>query len=413
MRSLYSIGIYILGFFLKLLAPFNKKIELGVKGRKQSFDLLRQQLKDDKPKMWFHCASLGEYEQGLPVFEALKQKYTEYQVVLTFFSPSGYEIKKDNSVGDIVIYLPLDTLRNAKRFIELVSPEIVVFTKYDVWPNYLLSLGLIDTKAYLISALFRPNQPYFQWYGSFMKNALKSFEHIFTQNEDSKKLLNAAGFKNVSISGDTRFDRVSTQLSMNNSVNFVEAFKQGDLLVVFGSSWPDDDKLFLPFINASSNEKVKYLIAPHNISEKYTSNLKNQIKKKTVAFSDLEATGSDSLKDFEVFILDTIGYLSKVYSYADIAYVGGAAGHTGLHNILEPAVFGIPILFGKNYGKFPEASDLIKINGADSISTTTQLSESLDTLLTKDELRMHKGQINANYIKKNAGSIDTIIDYLS
>ena len=363
--------------------------------------------------MWFHCASLGEYEQGFPVFKALIERYKQYQVVLSFFSPSGYEIKKNNSVGDVVIYLPLDTPRNAKRFLELVKPELVVFTKYDIWPNYLLTLKKFNTKAYLISALFRPNQSYFQWYGGFMKKALKSFEHIFTQNDNSKALLNTSGFEKVSISGDTRFDRVISQLSMNNRVDFVETFKQDHLLVVFGSSWPDDDKLFLPFVNAYSNNKVKYLIAPHNISAKYTSNLKNQLQKKTLAFSELNESNGPSLKGAEVFILDTIGYLSKIYSYADIAYVGGAAGHTGLHNILEPAVFGMPIIFGKNYVNFPEASDLIELNGADSVSNSRQLSDLLKNLLITGSLRNHKGQITANYVKNNAGSVDVVMTHIS
>ena len=403
MRGLYSIGIYIASFIIKCLAVFNTKLKQGVDGRKNTFSKLKNAINSQDKTFWFHCASLGEYEQGLPVFEAVKTKHPNYKVVLSFFSPSGYEVKKNTKIADVVVYLPLDTTRNAKHFLDLVNPDYILFVKYDIWPNFLHEIKKRQLKAILVSAIFRKDQTFFKWFGSYMKSALFAFEHIYTQDENSKSLLKNIGYTSVSVSGDTRFDRVSNQLKMDNTVSFIEAFKDNKLCIVFGSTWPDDDKLFLDFINKSVNSDVKFIIAPHNIKSGYIASLKKLIKVKTICYSELSQ--NDNLADYNVFILDTIGYLSKVYSYANIAYVGGGAGSTGLHNILEPAVFGIPILIGKNYEKFPEAKALLQLGGVKSVLNTNEFEYSLINLINDKMTRETKGKINREYINKNKGAV--------
>lgn len=378
-------------------------------GRLETFKKLENGINKNDKTFWFHCASLGEYEQGLPVFEVLKAKYPNYKVVLSFFSPSGYEVRKNANIADMVVYLPLDTTANAKRFLDLVHPDYTIFVKYDIWPNFLSEIKKQKLNTILISAVFRKNQSFFKWYGGFMKSSLFAFNHIFTQDENSKTLLQSIDYNAVSVSGDTRFDRVSNQLKIDNSVSFIEAFKNDKLCVVFGSTWPEDDKLFINFINKNSNKNIKFIIAPHNIKASYTASLKSQIESKVISFSEKK---KEDLSDYNVFILDTIGYLSKVYSYADIAYVGGGAGTTGLHNILEPAVFGIPILIGKNYNKFPEAKTLIDIGGVKPISNSIQFEFGLSKLLEEESTRKIQGSINSSFIKKNKGAVIQILEYI-
>ncbi|SDI56482.1 3-deoxy-D-manno-octulosonic acid transferase [Winogradskyella thalassocola] len=408
MKGLYSIGIYLASFVVKIAALFNSKLKQGVIGRKNTFSKLEKTITPQDKTFWFHCASLGEYEQGLPVFEALKAKHPNYKVVLSFFSPSGYEVRKNTKIADVVVYLPLDTTANAKRFLDLVNPDYILFVKYEIWPNFLHEIKKRDLKAILISAAFRKDQAFFKWYGSYAKSALFAFNHIFTQNENSKTLLNSIDYNAVSVSGDTRFDRVSNQLKVDNTVSFIEKFKDDKLCVVFGSSWPDDDKLYMDFIN--SNSEVKFVIAPHNIKASYVASLKSQLNVKTICYSEL--TENQNLADYKVFILDTIGYLSKAYSYADIAYVGGGAGTTGLHNILEPAIFGIPILIGKNYEKFPEAKTLIDLGGVTSLASSSAFNASLNVLITDDVLRKEQGKITKSYIDSNIGAVVKIMGYL-
>ncbi|MEM9680372.1 MAG: glycosyltransferase N-terminal domain-containing protein, partial [Bacteroidota bacterium] len=360
MRLLYSLGIYLASFHVKIISLFNQKLKLGVQGRSQTFGKLQQHINKNDKTLWFHCASLGEYEQGLPVFEGLRGRYPNHKIILSFFSPSGYEIKKEAPIADVVVYLPLDTSANAKRFLDLAHPDFIIFVKYEIWPNFSYEIKRRQLRAILISAAFRKNQSFFKWYGGLMRRSLMAFEYIFAQDELSLELLNSINYDSVTISGDTRLDRVTNQLTADNHVSFIEEFKDSKTCIMFGSTWPEDDLLFMPYINACDNDNLKFLIAPHDIKPNYVGSIKSQIRHKYVSFSDMK--GKD-LKTPKVFILDTIGYLSRTYSYGDIAYVGGAAGNTGLHNILEPAVFGIPIIIGKNYSKFPEAKLLIEHKG--------------------------------------------------
>lgn len=405
---LYDLGLYIAAFHLKIIALFNQKIKLGVEGRAKTFKTLEENLNSGDQTLWFHCTSLGEYEQGLPVFKKLRASYATHKIVLTFFSPSGYEIRKNTDVADVVVYLPLDTSKNAKRFLDIVNPELTVFVKYDIWPNYLIALKKRKLRAILISAIFRKNQSYFKWYGSRMRKALSAFEHIFVQNASVKSLLNTTGFSNVTISGDTRFDRVSDQLNQNNQLDFIEEFKQDNLCVVIGSSWPEDEDILVTYINNQVSKGVKFIIAPHNIKANQIHNLVSRLQSKTVLFTEKERK---TLSDYSVFIIDTIGLLSKIYSYADIAYVGGAMGTTGLHNVLEPAVFGVPILIGKNYSKFPEAFEMIAHGGLKSIKNYDELQENLNLLIENKNLRLQKGKINLDYIKENKGAVVQITNY--
>jgi 3-deoxy-D-manno-octulosonic-acid transferase len=394
---------------LKIISVFNHKIRLGVLGRKDTFSKLKSKISETDKTLWFHCASLGEYEQGLPVFKELRKDYPNHKIVLTFFSPSGYEIRKNTDIADIVTYLPLDTNANAKNFLDLVHPELTVFVKYDIWPNVLNELKRRQLKVILISALFRENQIYFKPYGGFMKQALFAFNHIFTQDDTSKILLNRINYNKVTVSGDTRFDRVFNQLEQNNTLDFIEAFKSDKLCLVAGSTWPDDEVYLVEFINKMHSEDVKFIIAPHNIKKAQIKKLKQSINKKTILFSEIN---HDTLKDFQVLILDTIGLLSKVYSYADIAYVGGAVGKTGLHNTLEPAIFGIPIVIGENFKHFPEAKAMIESKGMYSIQNTDNLTDTLNLLLKNKMIREDSGNKNFNYIKNNTGSVIRIMSYL-
>ena len=328
---------------------------------------------------------------------------------MSFFSPSGYEIRKNTPIADVVVYIPFDTKKNAKRFLDIVNPDYVIFVKYEIWPNFLFEIKRRNLKAILISAVFRKQQSFFKWQGGFMRSALFAFQHIFTQNENSKKLLETIGYTNVSVSGDTRFDRVSNQLLVDNTVSFIEDFKNGKLCVVMGSTWPEDDKLFLDYINTNASNDFKFIIAPHNVKPSYTASLKTQINAKTITFSEME---NSNLSDYNVFILDTIGYLSKVYSYADIAYVGGGAGKTGLHNILEPAVFGIPIIIGKNYGNFPEAVSMVESEGIKPVTSSSEFNMAMDNLVNNPEFRKNKGEACSHFINENKGAVIQILNYI-
>ncbi|WP_425077641.1 3-deoxy-D-manno-octulosonic acid transferase [Psychroserpens sp. S379A] len=406
---MYNLSIHILSFVLKIFALFNLKIKKGVEGRRQTFKILNESLSSKDKIIWFHCASLGEYEQGLPVFEAIRKQYTSHKIVLTFFSPSGYEIRKNTPIADVVTYLPLDTKTNAKHFLNIVNPEFTVFVKYDIWPNILNELKRRQGRAILVSALFRQNHSYFKWYGSHLKKALQAFEHFFVQNEDSKQLLKSIHITNVTVSGDTRYDRVSNQLVQQNDLDYISAFKQDSLCIVIGSSWPEDEAIILPYINKKASEQLKFIIAPHNVNKTQIENITKKLTVKAVLFSELE---HKSVTDASVFILDTIGVLTKTYSYADIAYVGGAMGTTGLHNILEPAVFGVPIIIGQHHSKFPEAKAMIENEGVLSVKNKENLEKELESLVNSSEKRIRLGTKNADFIKKNKGAVNQIMDYI-
>ena len=409
MFFLYNQIVFIAGFLLKIVALFSPKMALFVKGRKDVFKTLEAKIQANDKSIWFHAASLGEYEQGLPVIEKIKEKFPSHKIIVTFFSPSGYEVRKNNTVADCTVYLPLDTQKNAKQFIELTNPELVFFIKYEYWPNYLNELKKRNIKTYLISGILRENQAFFKWYGGFYRKSLDAFDFFFVQNESSKQLLQSLGHQNVLVSGDTRFDRVSTILEKDNTLNFIAEFKDNKITVVVGSSWPKDEEIIAQYINEYSNENVKFIIAPHNIKAEQIAKLKALITKPTALFSEKE---NQSLSDQQVFIIDTIGILTKIYSYADIAYVGGGFGNPGIHNILEPATFGIPIVIGPNYSHFAEATALVKLEGCVSIANNKDLLETFDDLIYKPDIRFQKGAICRQFVQQNKGATAIILNHL-
>ena len=391
-----------------MVALFSPKIKLFVEGRKTVFQSLESKISSSDKSIWFHAASLGEFEQGLPVMEKIKKEFPNHKIVVTFFSPSGYEVRKNNSIADVTVYLPLDTKSNAQKFLKLVHPDLVFFIKYEYWPNYLNELKTLNIKTYLISGIFRENQAFFQWYGGFYRNALKAFDYFFVQNESSKLLLQKLGYKNVKISGDTRFDRVVSILERDNSLDFIKQFKNNTITIVIGSSWPKDESLLVNYIN-QTNEKVKFIIAPHNIKVEQIQELKNSIIKKTILFSEKENT---DLSSYDVLIVDTIGILTKIYSYADIAYVGGGFGNPGVHNILEPATFGIPIIVGPNYSHFAEAVALVHQEGCISIANQNELNDTFSNLISNEDIRLEKGHICSTFVQMNKGATGVILKHI-
>lgn len=408
MNQIYNIIVLLASQCLKIFALFSPKLKLFVSGRKSVFSTLESEIQTNDKTIWFHAASLGEYEQGLPVMEAVKLYYPNHKIVLTFFSPSGYEVRKNNSIADVTVYLPLDTLSNAKQFVQLVHPEKVFFIKYEYWPNYLNELKKQEIKTYLISGILREKQAFFKWYGGFYRNALKTFDYFFVQNEGSKTLLKSIGFTNVKVSGDTRFDRVVAILDRDNSLDFIEQFTNNTPTIVIGSSWPKDEELLINYINNSS-DSVKFIIAPHNIKADQLVQLKSSIHKKTILFSEKEHV---DVSNFGVFIIDTVGILTKIYSYADIAYVGGGFGNPGVHNILEPATFGIPVVIGPNYSHFSEATALVNLGGCMSIQNQTQLNEAFDLLLQNEDERLEKGHICSTFVQMNKGATQTVMSHI-
>jgi 3-deoxy-D-manno-octulosonic-acid transferase len=412
MLFIYNLLVVLADFILKIVALFNKKICLFVEGRKPVFKLLSNKIKAYDKTIWFHAASLGEYEQGIPVMERVKSRFPNHLIVLTFFSPSGYEVRKNNTIADVTVYLPLDTKSNVEKFMKLVRPDMAFFIKYEYWPNYLNALQNKEIPTYLISGIFREKQVFFKWYGGFYRKALGAFEHFFVQNSSSKELLLQLGKTNVTVSGDTRFDRVAAILNQNNELDFIEEFKNNTLAVVVGSSWPKDETLLANYINSSNN--VKFIIAPHNINKDQIANLKSQISKKTILFSSINFNdlGASKLPEFDVLIIDTIGILTKIYRYADMAYVGGGFGNSGVHNILEPATFGVPIIIGPNYSNFAEATALVKMEGCISISNQEELNETFDKLIQNSAIRHEKGHICSTFVEMNQNATATIMNYI-
>ena len=405
----YNFLIEIADFFLPLFKNVNNKLKQGVEGRKKTSSILRKNIKKKDSVLWFHCASLGEYEQGLPVFEKIKAQNPNSKIVLSFFSPSGYENLKDNPITPIVVYLPLDTRKNVDQFITELNPSLVIFVKSEIWPNYLLALNKHSTKVILISAVFKSNKYWFKLYDVFSRKVLSGFDHIFTQDIQSKKALQKIGYENITVSNDTRFDRVTDQLEKDNSLPFIDKFLNSQQCIVAGSTWPEDEKILFSFIK-NSPKNIKFIIAPHSINNLGIQKLLNVFGSKAVLYSNHKI---EDIAQKQVFIIDIIGILTKIYSYADIAYIGGGMGKNGLHNTLEAAVFGIPIIIGKNYSNFPEAVEMYKNGGLMSVRTAESFNDILDKLLKNKKLLAKCGEKNKNFIIKNKGATSIILNKLS
>ncbi len=408
MYLLYNIAIYCVRFLLKFVAYFNKKINLFVNGRKKTFSKLKSSISSNDQVIWFHCAPLGEFEQGRPIIEEVKNQYPNYKIVLTFFSPSGFEVTKNYPIADVITYLPLDTKNNAKKFLQIIHPEIAIFIKYEFWPNILNELKNQKIETILVSGIFRKDQIFFKNYGGWMKKLLNTFSHFFVQNEVSKELLQQIDFNNVTVSGDTRFDRVFEITKQDNHLDFIENFKQSKYTLVAGSTWPKDEEFLVNYINNQANADEKFILAPHNINKKEINNLQRSIDKKTTLFSDKKYNN-----DAQVFIIDTIGILTKVYSYADAAYVGGGFDSDGVHNILEPAAFGAPLCIGPIYNKFQEAVDLVKLKACEVLENQENFNIHLQKLYKDKNYRMKKGSIAKDYIFDNTGATKIILKYIT
>ena len=410
MHLLYNFSTFLASKLILLSPLFSPKMGLFVNGRKSLVNTLKSTLKKGDKTIWFHCASLGEYEQGVPIIKKTKEEFPDHKIIVSFFSPSGFEVKKNDKLADCTVYLPLDTPKNAKNFINLLQPSVAIFIKYEFWPNYLFELKKKSIPTILVSGLFRKDQVFFKFYGGFMRRTLNSFSHFFVQDQLSKSLLKQLKISQVTVSGDTRFDRVSNQLSMNNKLDFIALFKQDLFCLVCGSTWPKDESILINYINDFSNN-TKFIIAPHDVNNLRIESLKKKLKVKTVLYSEREKY---RISDYQVLIIDTVGLLTKVYSYADVAYIGGGIGMgaNGLHNILEAATFGVPIIIGENYTNFPEAKKLKELNGLFSVATPQEFIDIFNQLKTDASFCEKTGLISKNFIFKNRGATDIILNYL-
>ena len=422
---LYNLSIYFYQFIIWMVSPFNHKAKLWIKGRREfgleisDFEftkttILQSKIENLKLKIaWFHCASLGEFEQGRPVIEKFGETFPTYKIVLTFFSPSGYEVRKDYAGADFICYLPSDTPSNAREFIEKINPSVVFFVKYEFWYNYLRILHEKQIPVISFSAIFRPNQIFFKGYGGFYRNILTYFDHIFVQNQSSLDLLQNIGIQKVTIGGDTRFDRVKQIAKARKSLPIIEQFKDGKPLLIIGSCWQEDFAVIVPFLNNFAKD-LKVIIAPHEIHEVEIESWRKQLKGSSVKYSEISTdtfiTTTKSLIP-NVLLIDNIGMLSSLYQYADFAWIGGSYGK-GLHNILEAATFGLPIFFGdRNYHKFQEATDLEQLTGAKAINNSDEFALEFQKLYSDIELRNQKSTIIRKYVEDNLGGTDKVIKY--
>ena len=406
----YNTFLFLFRNLLPLVAFFSPKARLLHEGQRQLFPKLRAALQGQGAarRAWVHCASLGEYEQARPVLEQLRQRYPHLRIVLTFFSPSGYEVQKNSPLADVVSYLPLDSHRHAEDFLELVQPELVFFVKYEFWYHHLSALARRQIPCYLFSAIFRPSQIFFKPYGGFYRKLLGTFKHIFVQNEASYKLLQEIQIQNVSVAHDTRFDRVWAMSQAPESSPLAAAFTQGHFVWVIGSCWDEDLQVLVPFIN-QLKVSCRIIIAPHNIVEANIETLGKNLQKPSIRFS--QAT-PEALQQSDILIIDNVGMLSQLYQYADICYVGGAF-RTGLHNILEAVCFGAPVIFGPHkYHKYQEALDLLAEEVAFRIHNVAELQAIFDRLYRQESVRKKMGQKARNYIQARKGGAEKILAFL-
>ncbi len=408
MSFIYNIGIHIYQIIILTASLFNKKAKQRVFGRKALFKKIKSTIKHNDKIVWFHCASLGEFEQGRTVIESFRQYHPEYKILLTFFSPSGYEIRKNYQGADYIFYLPIDTRTNAKKFIEIINPKMVFIIKYEFWFNYLSILYKKAIPTYIVSAIFRNDQYFFKWYGIWFRKRLKNITCIFVQDKDSKELLNSKGITNVLISGDTRFDRVYKLSQQKKSFPLIEQFQKNCKIFLAGSTWPADELLIMDLIDENI-DNLKFIIAPHETNDERINSLLKQIKGKAIKYSD--AT-EKNIKDAKILIIDYVGILSSLYQYSSIAYVGGGFG-ISIHNIQEPASFGKPILFGTNYHKFREAKDLINLCGAFSVKNSNELILKTQELLDNPELYKKTSAVCTNYINDKRGATEFIFSKLN
>lgn len=404
---IYWLGIRLYAIVVRIASLFNAKAGLFIKGREGLLANIKYTLLDEKrPRIWMHCASLGEFEQGRPILEKLKSKYPQYAIVLTFFSPSGYEVRKNYKGADYIFYLPLDSVYNAKRFVRYVNPSLCIFVKYEYWYYYLSKLVKNNIPTILISAIFRPTQPFFKWYGRLHRRMLNCFTHIFVQDERSQVLIEKLGVQAVTVAGDTRFDRVLEAASVVEKQEIASQFCDGSNIIVAGSTWPEDEELLHKTLSVLP-ENWKLILVPHEIHAAHIQGIQKLFGAKSILWSEWKHDANAS-----VLVVDKMGLLLSLYRYGKLAWVGGGLGTKGLHNILEPAVYGIPVGFGMNHEKFREAQGLIEAGGA--LSTNDPIAFA-NYVLSADRDKYSYEQIckaSKSYVISNSGATGRILNYL-
>ena len=400
---IYNLAMYILELGVKLAALFSDKPAKMVKGYREVFDLLQRKIDRNAQYIWFHAASLGEFEQGRPLIERIRKEYPQYKILQTFFSPSGYEVRKNYDGADIVCYLPIDTPSNVKKFVDLVNPCMVFFVKYEFWQNYLNTLNKKGVPVYSVSSIFRPNQIFFRWYGKGYQQVLKTFAHLFVQNEESKQLLAGIGVNNTTVVGDTRFDRVLDICAAAKQLPLVQKFKGDALTFVAGSSWGPDEDIFIKYFNA--HPEMKLIIAPHVVNDSHLKEIESKLQRSCVRYT--KAT-EENVQQADCLIIDCYGLLSSIYRYGEISYIGGGFG-VGIHNVLEAAVYGIPVIFGPNNKKFREAQHLLANKGGFEINGYEDFEQLMNKFLGDEAYLKQSGKAAGDYVKGNAGAMEKIM----
>ena len=400
---IYNLAMYLLELGVKLAALFSDKPAKMVKGHRDAYDLLKSKIDRNARYIWFHAASLGEFEQGRPLIERIRKEYPQYKILQTFFSPSGYEVRKNYDGADIVCYLPIDTPSNVKKFIDLVNPCMVFFVKYEFWQNYLNALSKRGVPVYSVSSIFRPGQIFFRWYGKSYQQVLKTFAHLFVQNEESKQLLAEIGVKNTTVVGDTRFDRVLDICAAAKQLPLVQKFKGDSLTFVAGSSWGPDEDIFIKYFNA--HPEMKLIIAPHVVNDGHLKEIESKLQRSCIRYT--KAT-EENVEQADCLIIDCYGLLSSIYRYGEISYIGGGFG-VGIHNVLEAAVYGIPVIFGPNNKKFREAQHLLANKGGFEINGYEDFEQLMNKFLADEAYLKQSGQAAGDYVKGNAGAMDKIM----
>ena len=405
MRILYDLGIRLYYLLILLASPFNEKARQWIKGRKGLMKKIESTIDPALPLIWFHCSSLGEFEQGRPLIESIRKRDTGRNILLTFYSPSGYEVRKDYPGADFVFYLPLDTRRNARRFLSMLHIQKAYFIKYEFWYHLLTSLKDRNIPAYLVSGIFRKDQVFFRSWGKWFRKILASFDHLFVQQQSSLDLLERIGIQNVSLAGDTRFDRVRAIVQGIKKDSRFTAFTGSTFTIIAGSTWPQDEELLVRYIN-QTDRQIKWIIVPHEIHESGITRLSSQVHKKCQRYTSL--TNSE-LSQTTVIIVDTIGILSSLYQYGKVAYIGGGFGK-GIHNTLEAATFGLPLIFGPKYQKFQEAVDLVANAAAFPVHDYTAFDSVLSNLLDDPLLLSTSGESARKLVLENLGATEQILD---
>lgn len=399
---MYTIAIYLYALAVRLASLTNRKARLMIKGHRKTWRTLRDHAKERQHYVWFHAASLGEFEQGRPLMERLRREHPEKRILLTFFSPSGYEVRKDYAGADLVCYLPFDTPLNARRFIRLVQPEKAFFIKYEFWHHYIDELHRAGVPVYSVSSIFRNDQIFFRPYGRGYARVLHHFNHFFVQNEASRRLLNSLGVTQVSVTGDTRFDRVIDIRNQAKSLPLAAALTGDSRTIVAGSTWPPDEEILIPYFNR--HPELKLIIAPHEVNEERLRSIEQRLKRPALRYS--QATPESSAQA-DCLIIDGYGLLSSLYRYATLAYVGGGFG-VGIHNVPEAAVYGVPVFFGPNNQRFREARDLINEGGSFEVTSADDFQAQADRLLADEKALAKSGQAAGDYIRRNSGATEAI-----